>query len=97
MDLRRNGELTTDTLREVLHLAGERVSESEIRNMLRMVDADNQGSVSFDEFRRIFENPPTIFKNFDVSGVAEAQVGLRWHSFSVSMCLVEAQVELRCV
>lgn len=49
-DLDKNGFVGAAELRHVLVNIGEKVSDDEVDEMIRMVDGDGDGQVSFDEF-----------------------------------------------
>mmetsp|Transcript_19704 Transcript_19704/g.49458 ORF Transcript_19704/g.49458 Transcript_19704/m.49458 type:complete len:351 (+) Transcript_19704:177-1229(+) len=76
IDVFNVGEINADTLRDALQLAGEPVTEQEIANMIRLCDADAGGNLTFDEFRSLFENPSSLFKNFDMGNVIAQRMAL---------------------
>lgn len=49
-DLDHNGFVGAAEIRHVLINIGEKVSDEEVDEMIRMVDKDGDGQVSFDEF-----------------------------------------------
>lgn len=55
VDLDSNGYLDAQELRHILTLLGERPSDEEIDEMIRMVDVDGMGQVGLEEFMRLFE------------------------------------------
>lgn len=52
-DLDRNGRITAEELHLVLRRLGDACSVADCSRMIRSVDADGDGSVSFDEFKNM--------------------------------------------
>lgn len=75
LDLDGNLYLSAAELRHVLICMGELITDEEIDEMVRMVDADGDGQVSFDEFRRLALHPDPASADFDllVRGAAEEE------------------------
>jgi hypothetical protein len=68
IDHRKLGFLNPDAIRDALYTVGETsASEDEIAGMIRLVDADGGQEISFDEFKKLFIDPPTLFRNYDTS------------------------------
>lgn len=51
-DLDRDGYITVHELKTVMLSTGEDLTDKEAQTMVDMADADGDGRVSFDEFRR---------------------------------------------
>ena len=66
MDIDKNGCLDDSDLRNMLLLSGAQANEEEIREMIRMVDHDGTGIVSFDEFAQMCLYPDPLFQNVDL-------------------------------
>lgn len=66
LDLDSNLHLSAAELRHVLICMGELVTDEEIDEMVRMVDGDGDGQISFDEFRRLALHPDPASAEFDV-------------------------------
>ncbi|WAR18065.1 CALM1-like protein [Mya arenaria] len=52
-DKDNSGTISRDEIREVLNMAGEKIDDSEIDEMLRKVDIDGDGNISIDEFAAV--------------------------------------------
>ena len=66
MDFDKNGCLDDADIRNLLLLTGESATEEELQEMLRMVDHDGTGVVSFDEFAQLFLYPDSVFVNTEL-------------------------------
>ncbi|XP_045181596.1 uncharacterized protein LOC123540559 [Mercenaria mercenaria] len=55
-DKDNSGTITADEIRAVLRMSGEEVDEAEIEEMLRMVDIDGDGNISYEEFATVMCN-----------------------------------------
>lgn len=67
IDLDRHGEIGAADIHRALALCGEmEPSDSEVSEMIRLMDPDGSGSVEFAEFRKYFIDPPPLFRNFDL-------------------------------
>jgi len=58
-DLDKNNYIGISELKHVLTLIGERVTDEEVDEMIRLADTDGSGQVSFDGFYRLFGSKPT--------------------------------------
>lgn len=52
-DLDKNGKISASELHSVLKRLGEKCSLSDCRRMIKSVDADGDGSVNFEEFKKM--------------------------------------------
>ncbi|KAA0175997.1 hypothetical protein FNF27_02389 [Cafeteria roenbergensis] len=66
LDLDGNQHLSAAELRHVLVCMGELITDEEIDEMVRMVDADGDGQISFDEFRTLAMHPDPASAEFDL-------------------------------
>jgi Ca2+-binding EF-hand superfamily protein len=66
LDLDKNLFLSAAEIRHVLICMGELITDEEIDEMVRMVDADGDGQVSFDEFHRLAMHPDPASVEFDL-------------------------------
>ena len=87
MDFDKNGCLDDSDIRNVLLLTGEKATEEELHEMIRMIDHDGTGIVSFDEFARLFLYPDQVFVNTELiahtaSGIPDAQGSLSFTQLS---------------
>lgn len=57
-DLDKNGLISASELHAVLKRLGEKCSLSDCSRMIRSVDADGDGSVNFDEFKKMMTRSP---------------------------------------
>jgi Ca2+-binding EF-hand superfamily protein len=73
MDKDHGGSITESELKGALQLLGHKVTESQVKGMLRQVDLDNDGTVSFEEFKAAFKFVPLA----SLDGIA-----LKWFSLS---------------
>eukprot|EP00747_Dinoflagellata_sp_TGD_P224106 gnl/TRDRNA2_/TRDRNA2_96223_c1_seq1.p1 gnl/TRDRNA2_/TRDRNA2_96223_c1~~gnl/TRDRNA2_/TRDRNA2_96223_c1_seq1.p1 ORF type:complete len:625 (+),score=116.13 gnl/TRDRNA2_/TRDRNA2_96223_c1_seq1:168-2042(+) len=74
IDLDKHRQIDASDLRRVFHLCGDlAVSDEEINEMVRMLDHSGDHNVSIGEFRTFFQNPPAIFRNFDLRHVPEKE------------------------
>ncbi|CAL9059136.1 probable calcium-binding protein CML18 [Musa acuminata AAA Group] len=55
-DLDRNGLISAEELHRVLRLLGEKCSVKDCSRMIRSVDDDGDGSVNFEEFKKMMTN-----------------------------------------
>ena len=53
-DADRNGHITAGEIKDVLKALGEDTPGYKIRDMIREVDIDENGTVEFDEFLKVF-------------------------------------------
>ena len=53
-DADRNGHITAAEIKDVLKALGEDTPGYKIRDMIREVDIDENGTVEFDEFIKVF-------------------------------------------
>ena len=53
MDKNGNGTLTKEELKTVLRALGEKIDDPEIDSMMRILDPDNKGHLTEDDFIRI--------------------------------------------
>jgi len=68
MDLDNHGVLDERDLRRVLDLCGEsEPTNSEVLEMVRMLDPEGSWKVRFLPFRKGFTDPPLLFRNFDLN------------------------------
>lgn len=58
-DQDKNGLISASELHLVLSRLGERCSVQDCSRMIQTVDADGDGNVSFEEFRKMMTNPKT--------------------------------------
>lgn len=56
-DLDNNNFVGAAEIKHILALIGEKASDDEIDEMIRMCDADGDGQVTFDEFYKLMNNP----------------------------------------
>lgn len=75
VDKAKNGAISVDELAEALSAAGSRMSRRQAERMLRMIDKDQSGDISWDEFYRAFEFVPLA----TIERVAQ-----RWSELAVS-------------
>lgn len=52
-DKDRNGYITRDELRIAMEMIGEQMSETQLDDMLKATDIDNDGKINYEEFVRI--------------------------------------------
>ena len=57
-DVNDSGFITADDLIRMMRSVGEIISVEEARDMIREGDKDNDGKISFDEFRYIINDCP---------------------------------------
>ncbi|GLJ55077.1 hypothetical protein SUGI_1182200 [Cryptomeria japonica] len=62
-DIDGNGSISADELHSVLRRLGETSSLDECHHMIRGVDADGDGQVSFDEFLTMMSSPVAVQNN----------------------------------
>ena len=58
-DLDKNNYIGISELKHVLTMIGERVTDEEVDEMIRLADTDGSGQVSFDGFYRLFGSKPS--------------------------------------
>lgn len=71
IDTNRHFAIDAADIRQMLQLAGETANEDEVHEMIRLIDRDASGQVSFPEFFDFFANPPPLFRNFDLGDSGE--------------------------
>lgn len=74
----RDGIITTEELRSVMHSLGQNATEAELQDMLNEIDADGNGTIDFPEFLAMMvrktkdmdseEELKQAFKLFDKDG-----------------------------
>lgn len=69
IDLDRNLFIGAAELRHVLICMGEIITDEEIDEMIRMVDRDGDGQVSFDEFYRLAKHPDPAAPDFQIRAI----------------------------
>lgn len=57
-DLDKNRFVGAAEIAHILQVIGEDVTDEEIDEMIRLCDADGDGQVTFDEFKKLMSNPP---------------------------------------
>ena len=65
IDLDKNMFVGAAELRHVLICMGELITDEEIDEMIRMVDVDGDGQVSFDEFNKLAKHPDPSRPDFN--------------------------------
>jgi Ca2+-binding EF-hand superfamily protein len=58
-DLDKNNYIGISELKHILAMIGERVTDDEVDEMIRLADTDGSGQVSFDGFYRLFGSKPS--------------------------------------
>mmetsp|Transcript_41592 Transcript_41592/g.75399 ORF Transcript_41592/g.75399 Transcript_41592/m.75399 type:complete len:537 (-) Transcript_41592:11-1621(-) len=67
MDLDRHGFIGPQDIRRMLDVCGEGdATLSEIDEMLRFCDHNGNKRIDYEEFARLFTDPPPVFRNFDL-------------------------------
>jgi Ca2+-binding EF-hand superfamily protein len=67
IDIDRKFQVDASDLRQMLQLAGEKATDQEVMEMIRLIDHDGSGEVQYEEFFEFFANPPPIFRNYDLA------------------------------
>ncbi|GBG31815.1 Calmodulin-1 [Hondaea fermentalgiana] len=76
IDLNKNGFIGAGEIRHILVCMGELITDEEVDEMVRMVDSDGDGQVSFAEFRLLMLHPdPANFDASTVKDIVEAAPG----------------------
>lgn len=57
-DQDHDGVISVKELHQILNRLGERCSEDDCATMIKSVDSDGDGTVSFDEFKKMMTNKP---------------------------------------
>jgi len=70
IDLDKNGCLDESDIRNILLVTGQTATDEEIREMIRMVDHDGSGLVTFEEFNILCSQPEAVFQNPDIEKAA---------------------------
>ncbi|XP_065901853.1 fimbrin-like [Dysidea avara] len=70
-DADRNGHITAAEIKDVLKALGEDTPGYKIRDMIREVDIDENGTVEFDEFIKMYEKVKNQKKGFKLAETAE--------------------------
>ncbi|CEM30956.1 unnamed protein product [Vitrella brassicaformis CCMP3155] len=60
-DLDNNRFVGAAEIRHILDLIGEKASDEEIDEMIRMIDIDGDGQVTYDEFYKLVKSPPVLW------------------------------------
>ena len=63
IDLDKKGHISKADLRHLMNMIGEKVDESDIDEMMRLVDPENTGSVTSEQFVESFMYPSALFYN----------------------------------
>jgi Ca2+-binding EF-hand superfamily protein len=58
-DRDNNGLITPEELFHVLKNLGENITKEDIEDMIRMIDADGDMAINYDEFIKLMMRPPT--------------------------------------
>ena len=76
IDIDGNHFIGASELRHVLICMGELVTDDEVDEMIKMVDSDGDGQVSFEEFFAILIHPDPGGPDFDAKKVIESKRGV---------------------
>ena len=76
IDIDRNSFIGAAELRHVLICMGELVTDDEVDEMIKMVDTDGDGQVSFEEFFAILVHPDPGGPDFDPRKVLQSKRGV---------------------
>jgi hypothetical protein len=72
IDINKNGFISAAEIRHLLICMGEMITDEEVDEMIRMVDSDGDGQVSFEEFYALVTDPDPSRADFDSKTIAEA-------------------------
>jgi len=70
-DYDQDGQISYDEFRVCLDRINLSLSENELRQLWRVVDTDNSGKISLDEFVARFHDPPVKSEKMNIKGNAE--------------------------
>jgi len=71
IDLNNNGYIGAGEVRHMLICLGELITDEEVDEMIRMVDGDGDGQVSFEEFYALMVHPDPASIGFDAKQVLQ--------------------------
>ena len=57
-DMDNSGTITVDELKQILSKVGQFYSDKQIASMIATVDANGDGKLNFQEFKRLMKTPP---------------------------------------
>ena len=63
IDVDKKGFINRADVRRLMGMVGESVDEVDIDEMMRLIDSENTGSISLDQFIESFMNPGALFIN----------------------------------
>jgi len=72
IDLNQNKFIGAGELRHILVCMGELITDEEVDEMIRMVDGDGDGQVSFEEFYALMVHPDPAAPDFNTKSIVQA-------------------------